>query len=233
MAAGSRSAASSDDLLPSFRFRESGGGRSIWTIYYFYNNPCETCHEVENFSADLRESFGSAGAPFHYNVIGFYIYGNEGSEKIKEVKKHFGISDQEISYPLVVAGENYLCGETKVKNGVRQMMEKAWEEQKQEAANTSAKLPGMKKAVSGGIIVILLIFALGTGCENTKRGKCRMRNYFLREETPAKEFCDAYYLGNGHLGTYGLWWSAPGDAEHQRGHTLVRKRDVSSESAAL
>ncbi len=27
-----------------------------------------------------------------------------------------------------------------------------------------------------------------------------MRDYFLREETPAKEFCDAYYLGNGHLG---------------------------------
>ena len=139
-------------------------------VYYFYNNPCETCHEVENFSADLRESFGSAGAPFHYNVIGFYIYGNEGSEKIKEVKKHFGISDQEISYPLVVAGENYLCGETKVKNGVRQMKEKAWEEQKQEAANTSAKLPGMKKAVSGGIIVILLIFALGLAVKIRKGG---------------------------------------------------------------
>ena len=139
-------------------------------VYYFYNNPGETCHEVENFSADLRESFGSAGAPFHYNVIGFYIYGNEGSEKIKEVKKHFGISDQEISYPLVVAGENYLCGETKVKNGVRQMMEKAWEEQKQEAANTSAKLPGMKKAVSGGIIVILLIFALGLAVKIRKGG---------------------------------------------------------------
>ena len=142
----------------------------VLEICYFYNNPCETCHEVENFSADLRESFGSAGAPFHYNVIGFYIYGNEGSEKIKEVKKHFGISDQEISYPLVVAGENYLCGETKVKNGVRQMMEKAWEEQKQEAANTSAKLPGMKKAVSGGIIVILLIFALGLAVKIRKGG---------------------------------------------------------------
>ena len=31
-------------------------------IYYFYKNPCETCHEVENFMADVRESFGPAGA---------------------------------------------------------------------------------------------------------------------------------------------------------------------------
>ena len=97
-------------------------------IYYFYKNPCEICHEVENFSADVRESFGTAGAPFHYNITGYYVYGNEGSKKIEEVKKQFGISDQEISYPLVVAGENYLCGEAKVKNGTREMMEKAWEE---------------------------------------------------------------------------------------------------------
>ena len=45
-----------------------------------------------------------------------------------------------------------------------------WEEQKQEAANTSAKLPGMKKAVSGGIIVILLIFALGLAVKIRKGG---------------------------------------------------------------
>ena len=31
-------------------------------VCYFYNNPCETCHEVENFMADVRESFGTAGA---------------------------------------------------------------------------------------------------------------------------------------------------------------------------
>ena len=94
-------------------------------IYYFYKNPCEICHEVENFSADVRESFGTAGAPFHYNITGYYVYGNEGSKKIEKVKKQFGISDQEISYPLVVAGETYLCGEAKVKNGTREMMEKA------------------------------------------------------------------------------------------------------------
>ena len=34
----------------------------VLEICYFYNNPCETCHEVENFMADVRESFGTAGA---------------------------------------------------------------------------------------------------------------------------------------------------------------------------
>ncbi len=34
----------------------------VLEICYFYNNPCETCHEVENFMADVRESFGIAGA---------------------------------------------------------------------------------------------------------------------------------------------------------------------------
>ena len=34
----------------------------VLEVCYFYNNPCETCHEVENFMADVRESFGTAGA---------------------------------------------------------------------------------------------------------------------------------------------------------------------------
>ena len=34
----------------------------VLEICYFYNNPCETCHEVENFVAAVRESFGTAGA---------------------------------------------------------------------------------------------------------------------------------------------------------------------------
>ena len=34
----------------------------VLEICYFYNKPCETCHEVENFMADVRESFGTAGA---------------------------------------------------------------------------------------------------------------------------------------------------------------------------
>ena len=34
----------------------------VLEVYYFYNNPCEICHEVENFMADVRESFGTAGA---------------------------------------------------------------------------------------------------------------------------------------------------------------------------
>ena len=147
----------------------------VLEVYYFYNNPCETCHEVENFMADVRESFGTAGAPFQYNITGYYVYGNDGSKKIEEVKKQFSISDQEISYPLVVAGENYLCGEAKVKCGTREMMEKAWEEQKQEATKASAKesekLSMMKKTISGGMIVILLLFALGLAVKIRKGGK--------------------------------------------------------------
>ena len=34
----------------------------VLEVCYFYNNPCETCHEVENFMADVRESFGTACA---------------------------------------------------------------------------------------------------------------------------------------------------------------------------
>ena len=34
----------------------------VLEVSYFYNNPCETCHEVENIMADVRESFGTAGA---------------------------------------------------------------------------------------------------------------------------------------------------------------------------
>ena len=34
----------------------------VLEVCYFYNTPCETCHEVENFMADVRESFGTAGA---------------------------------------------------------------------------------------------------------------------------------------------------------------------------
>ena len=34
----------------------------VLEVCYFYNNHCETCHEVENFMADVRESFGTAGA---------------------------------------------------------------------------------------------------------------------------------------------------------------------------
>ena len=38
------------------------GEEEVLEVYYFNNNPCETCHEVENFMADVRESFGTAGA---------------------------------------------------------------------------------------------------------------------------------------------------------------------------
>lgn len=114
-------------------------------VYYFYNNPCETCHEVENFAAAVRETFGSEGAPFHYNIIGYYVYKAEGASKVEEAKAHFGISDQEISYPLVVAGDAYLMGEEKVAGGIRELMEKAWEAEK--AEQISKKEPFLEKAI--------------------------------------------------------------------------------------
>lgn len=110
-------------------------------ILFIHNNPCESCHEVDKFAESVREQFGEAGVPFHYDIIGYYAYGTEGAEKVKELKSQFGISDQDMLYPMVVIGDRYLLGSSSVENGVKDLMLEMWEEAhpKEENTETGAK----------------------------------------------------------------------------------------------
>ena len=102
-------------------------------VEFIHNNPCVSCQEDKKFADMVREQFSEEGAGFHYDIIAYYAYSEEGREKVEEFQEKFGVSDKERLYPLVAVGEECLIGRSAVEEGIRELMEKTWEQESSEA----------------------------------------------------------------------------------------------------
>lgn len=79
-------------------------------LLFFHNNPCESCDEEGQFRELLKEKAPGCS----YTVSSYYVFGTVGGEKLEEVVRELGIDRAEVVFPLVVSGNQYLMGRSRV-----------------------------------------------------------------------------------------------------------------------
>ena len=84
-------------------------------IYFFHNNPCESCHEGEKFRELVRDTLAEKQDNIPYWIDEYYIYRPENKEKMNRLMEERGISQENISYPLAIIGERCLIGYTQIR----------------------------------------------------------------------------------------------------------------------
>lgn len=83
-------------------------------IYFFHNNPCESCHEGEKFRELVRDTLAEKQDSIPYWIEEYYIYRPENKEKLNRLMEERGIPQEDISYPLAIIGDRCLTGYTQM-----------------------------------------------------------------------------------------------------------------------
>ena len=94
-------------------------------IYFFHNNPCESCDETNKLREILKKEFSQDEVTVKYTIQSYYSYQTEGRSIMNLMMERFGLSNEEITYPFAVVGEEYLNGYTEIEERIRSCMEKA------------------------------------------------------------------------------------------------------------
>lgn len=83
-------------------------------IYFFHNNPCESCHEGEKFRELVRDTLAEKQDSIPWVIEEYYVYRPENKEKLYRLMEERGISREDITYPLAIIGNRCLTGYTQI-----------------------------------------------------------------------------------------------------------------------
>lgn len=83
-------------------------------IYFFHNNPCESCHEGEKFRELVRDTLAEKQDSIPWVIEEYYVYRPENKEKLYRLMEERGIPREDITYPLAIIGNRCLTGYTQM-----------------------------------------------------------------------------------------------------------------------
>lgn len=98
----------------------SGCGPQPVEIYYVHENPCESCHEFENFVQWFKDEV-TPSQEVRYNEINLFHEGM--AAKFTELCQGLGIDEATISPPVLIIGKGYLSGEEAIRSGAAGLFE--------------------------------------------------------------------------------------------------------------
>lgn len=96
-------------------------------IYFFHNNPCESCREGEKFRDLVRDVLTEKQDSIPYQVEEYFVYGAGNKEKLSRLMEERGISQEEITYPLAIIGNRCLIGYTQMEEELYDILKAAAE----------------------------------------------------------------------------------------------------------
>jgi hypothetical protein len=82
-------------------------GRKL-DVYYVTNNPCETCHEYENFLSAFQQALGQDAA--HCKVTKVYLLTEQGKATFDSLCQKLAIPREDRIPPMLIVGSQYITG---------------------------------------------------------------------------------------------------------------------------
>lgn len=79
-------------------------------LVFIHNNPCEACDEEGSFREVLDEIFSDGGWQDIFEIRSYYAYQEDGRKLAGQAAEYFGLSEEEIRYPMVIAGNRCFLG---------------------------------------------------------------------------------------------------------------------------
>lgn len=84
------------------------------TIYFFHNNPCESCHEGQKIRELAAKVMEGREDPIPYQTEEYYAYRTDGKAKLERLAEELGIPEEELSFPMVIIGNRWVSGYTRI-----------------------------------------------------------------------------------------------------------------------
>lgn len=84
------------------------------TIYFFHNNPCESCHEGQKIRELAEKVMEGRENPIHYQTEEYYAFRTDGKQKLERLADELGIPDEDLSFPMVIIGNRWVSGYTRI-----------------------------------------------------------------------------------------------------------------------
>ena len=84
------------------------------TVYFFHNNPCESCHEGKKFRDLASKTMEGRQTAIPYQIEEYYVYRTDGREALDRLVQELGIPEEEVSYPMVIVGNRWITGYTRM-----------------------------------------------------------------------------------------------------------------------
>lgn len=79
-------------------------------FFYYYDNPCVSCDPGGEFEKRVKEVLSDNGADFTCEIRTTYAYSTAGSRSLEEKLEEIGVSEEDVTLPILIAGSEYLCG---------------------------------------------------------------------------------------------------------------------------
>lgn len=94
------------------------------TVYFFYNNPCASCHEEDKIYEIFHETFSDGERKsLNYDLQAYNTFEPSNEAVMDRVLETIGTSRQDVTLPILVAGTNVLSGYDVIRSKVRSVME--------------------------------------------------------------------------------------------------------------
>lgn len=77
------------------------------TIYFFHNNPCESCHEGQKIRELAEKVMEGRENPIHYQTEEYYAFRTDGKQKLERLADELGIPDEDRSAAAPTAGLHF------------------------------------------------------------------------------------------------------------------------------
>lgn len=91
-------------------------------LYYYYFNACGACNEGGKFY-DMADSALKGIDSSKYQIIAINVFKDTNPEPLRLFLKDNKLDKEDISYPILVAGSNYIIGYENIERGIRELVQ--------------------------------------------------------------------------------------------------------------
>jgi hypothetical protein len=161
-------------LFPPFSAAEENRTVRL-QVYYGYSNPCELCHDEEEFIRLFNQATADVpGRPeIYYN--GFNVFKTGMARQFDYYASRTGIDVSGLPLPVLIIGDEYLAGEESIREGLRELFIRQTESAHSEISVPSS--PGGEPAAGASDLQYpavspgesVLVCFVTSACENCEK----------------------------------------------------------------
>ena len=114
------------------------------TIYFFYNNPCASCHEEEKIYEIFQETFSDGERKkWNYDLQAYNTFEPSNEAVMDRILQKIGLARKDVTLPILIAGSKVISGYDAIRSEIRDVMsDTSWQSM---ALENSASLEGPEK----------------------------------------------------------------------------------------
>lgn len=101
---------------------ESAAKRQTVQMEYYQYNVCASCHPEDAFFAAVTEKIWPIKQEYPYEISVYNTFKVTDRERLQTRLEELGLTEEEVTLPVLIAGTEYISGADEIENGMEQML---------------------------------------------------------------------------------------------------------------